>query len=685
MRLTKLILRNIQYTIRNYPIYFFTLILGAAFYYIFQAGETQISALGLLGNDALLTAIMYLATNMVSYIFVIILSILLLHMNRYLVKRRSHEFMTYMLLGMGKWRITLLLHAETLIIGSYALFVGLIIGIGFSQLMGAALTHTFSGDMAVYRFIISYETIRDTIITFVFLHLLVMLLNSGSVAYLRSIDPHHARQGAVIVKEKNRGLCILAFFASLSLFYIACRMFAGFSLQNMPAFVICLAVLFAAVFLLLWSFNGFTSHVSPFESPLYYRGLNAFTSRSITKQFTSSVASLTIVSLLLAMALFVLYSFPRITDALDKGMEDVLPVDFLINYKPESPDAPQDLDALFEASGSRVNELLGDHVRFCIYCDPEFTFAESFGPATYMFPKDIPPALLSSLQQLVKESDYNRFMTLIGKETVSLEKDEYIAVCDYKTLVPLDIASTRNSALRQSPQLMIFNHLLRPKYLHSVDGTLLLSYRHSDIGFLVIPDEIVDASCRDRDYLIGNYPVKDQVEAEQYDIRFVEQYEIAEKYLAAHGFRTFENTLWLSGRIDHEQSALMIGTVLPYITLYLSLIFLLTCGATLGIRVASDSVDNVRQYNTLRQIGVEEAELNRSLRLQTLYFFLMPLIVAIPVFLIIVQPVNSLLAYYGKLEWLVPAIRNLLLFLVIYGGYCIIAYTSEKNAISPEN
>ena len=104
------------------------------------------------------------------------------------MKRRNKEFALYMTLGMSKGKISAILLTETILIGIGSLFVGLLIGIGLSQLMSALTASLFEVDMTAYQFTISSEAIVKTVVYFAVMYLVVMLFNSAVITRMKLID-----------------------------------------------------------------------------------------------------------------------------------------------------------------------------------------------------------------------------------------------------------------------------------------------------------------------------------------------------------------------------------------------------------------------------------------------------------------------------------------------------------------
>ena len=128
MMLFKLSLKNIRKSFKDYAIYFFTLILGVAIFYVFNAIDSQTVLLNVTKNTLDIIDLMVDMLSGVSVFVSFILGFLIIYASRFLMKRRNKEFGIYMTLGMSKWKISKILVVETFLIGLLSLVVGLVLG-----------------------------------------------------------------------------------------------------------------------------------------------------------------------------------------------------------------------------------------------------------------------------------------------------------------------------------------------------------------------------------------------------------------------------------------------------------------------------------------------------------------------------------------------------------------------------
>ena len=100
--LCKLSLKNIKKSIKDYAIYFFTLILGVAIFYVFNALESQTVLMDVSSSTKEIIKLMMTMLSSVSIFVSFILGFLIIYASRFLMKRRNKEFGVYLTLGMSK-------------------------------------------------------------------------------------------------------------------------------------------------------------------------------------------------------------------------------------------------------------------------------------------------------------------------------------------------------------------------------------------------------------------------------------------------------------------------------------------------------------------------------------------------------------------------------------------------------
>ena len=215
--LFKLSIKNIKKSFKDYAIYFFTLILGVAIFYVFNALDSQTVMLDVSKSTHDLIDLMNQVLSGVSVFVSFILGFLIIYASRFLMKRRKQEFGIYMTLGMSKGKISKILLMETLLIGLVSLGAGLILGICLSQLMSVLVANMFEADMTKFTFTFSSSSMIKTCIYFGIMYLLVMIFNTFSVSKCKLIDLLNAKKKSETVKLKNPILCVVVFIIAVAM------------------------------------------------------------------------------------------------------------------------------------------------------------------------------------------------------------------------------------------------------------------------------------------------------------------------------------------------------------------------------------------------------------------------------------------------------------------------------------
>ena len=87
---------------KDYAIYFLTLVLGVAIFYIFNSLDSQEAMLTVSESSRELIKLMINMLGMVSVFVAVILGLLIVYANNFLINRRKKEFGIYMTLRNGK-------------------------------------------------------------------------------------------------------------------------------------------------------------------------------------------------------------------------------------------------------------------------------------------------------------------------------------------------------------------------------------------------------------------------------------------------------------------------------------------------------------------------------------------------------------------------------------------------------
>ena len=666
---------------KDYAIYFFTLILGVAIFYVFNAIESQTVMMNVTKSTA---EIIKLMTNMLAGVSVFvsfILGFLIIYASRFLMKRRNKEFGIYLTLGMSKRKISFILFLETLIIGIVSLIVGLGLGFILSQFMSMLVANMFEADVEKFEFIFSVSASMKCLLYFGIMYLLVMIFNTLSVSKCKLIDLLHSNKKSEKMKFKNPWLCVIIFLiASIALGYAYYMVTSGFDkLQSAEEIYIPIALGCISTFFIFWSLSGLLLKIVMSMKNFYYKGLNSFTLRQISSKVNTTVFSMSIICIMLFVTLCVLSSALSIKNSMTKNLDELAPMDLQLTkvmnlneddiseYYTEDKVRNSNLTILetFQKINFDIEDDLKDITTISIYKDPNFTMKESLGNAFEQVQAKFKYMSYNNPETIIKVSDYNKLAKMYGKKTYELKENEYMVIADFDSMVAI-----RNIPLQEKATVNIFGHSLIPKYQECKDGYVEMSGNHINSGIFLVPDKVVDEKYLAYDFLSANYKIDTKEEKQRMEEK-LENLPENDHYILPSG-----NT-----RFDIAEACMGLGGMVTFIGLYLGIIFLISSAAILALKELSESSDNKERFQMLRKIGTDEKLINKALFRQIGIFFLMPLILAIIHSIFGIKFSTHILETFGT-EGLLPSIIMTACFIVlIYGGYFLITYFCSKNII----
>ena len=140
----KLAVGNVRRSARDYSVYFATLGFAACLLYSFVASTDHVRAMGLSPEQMGVLGSAGDVLQAFSIFTVLVFLFLVRYANRFLLRRRKREFALYELCGMGRGAVSVVLVAETALVGAGALACGLAAGAWLSPAFGAIAAFVFN-------------------------------------------------------------------------------------------------------------------------------------------------------------------------------------------------------------------------------------------------------------------------------------------------------------------------------------------------------------------------------------------------------------------------------------------------------------------------------------------------------------------------------------------------------------
>ncbi|MBP5281418.1 MAG: ABC transporter permease [Lachnospiraceae bacterium] len=676
MNTWKLAFTNIKKSISDYLVYFITLILGVALFYIFNA----------IGDQALVEDISKSGYNMIKTMssmltgatvgVAIVLGFLIIYANNFLIRRRKKEFGIYLLLGMGKKQVSKILFCETLIAGLFSLGVGLALGVLGSQYLSILVARSFDADLSAYHFTFSVGALVKTVICFAVMNLIVLVFHAANITRYQLVDLLAAgkkNESSVVEKPVRSIIFFVISAAALIYAYIRVGFFTEYMGKMETAGII--VVGFIANMILFRSLSGFLLEMLRRSKGFYFQNLRSFVTRQFCASIGSSSFSMGIICLMLFVTIATFSAGFSMADVFQGNIREKTPVDFSIRR-----DDGIKVSEWFEQEGDPVDEWAKDgYVEVPVYASKVLLFPDVMGSFVQALREQFPLAIFwKEPAEFMKLSDFNRLMRVYGQEEQTLGAQEYISVCDFVML-----ADFRTKAMQEGTEIVIGGVTLHPAVSECIDEYLMMSGINAEFGMIIVPDEVIENAGDEvmpYEYIMaGDFIVsgkKAKIEKEDWLNDLVTSGNIGE-YVQNLGNQHLHVGTKNSIRESNNGMTMMV----TFLVIYVGTVFLIASAAILALKALSDSIDSQGRYEILKKLGCDRKMLHRALGMQIGVYFLAPLFVAAIHSLFGLRFVSYSLSFFLPKGITYGILVTSCLLLVLYGSYMFATIRSTEKIV----
>ncbi len=654
--LFRLSVKNFKKSIRDYSIYFFTMILGIAVFYIFNAIETQTAMMEVTKTKAAIVDMMNGVMDGVSIFVSFILGYLIVYASRFMLKKRKMEFGVYMTLGMSRVKIAGILWMETIWMGVISLAAGLVIGMGLSQFMSLVVSYLFQADVSRFVFVISGKAVVKSVVYFLIIYVVVMIFNTIAIGRTRLIDFMTAGKK----KEKN---LLKNPVASAVIFLLACGIL-GYAYYNVTAgsknlvseYQVLAQVILGIVgtILVFWSLAGFFMWILGKMPKIYYKKINSFVFGEISNKLNSTVISCSVICLLMFMTICILFSAFARKDFKEAEAKRLAPVD--ISMVKDLGDG-KTIEEVMQEKGISKRDFK-DVLNLTTYQTQEVTQGDIVGDAVESW--KLGEEYLNQKLEIISASAYNQAAKKYHLPAYELEENQYLMVADMEGAVGIF-----NKGLKENPELTIKGKTYYPKETTCQDGFLMMNYSPQNQGFLVVPDSVkFTEEEQGKNYFIADYTKNTKAFREEVDGKLYER---------MNGKSENEFPVYFTTQSSVHDDTIGSSAMYIFLGLYLGICFLISGAAVLSLKILSDAADSKEKYQILQKLGCSQREICRGLRKQNGTVFLLPVMLAVIHSIFGIQVCMNLLSIYDT-KGVGPALLlTVVLIGIIYGGYYLVS------------
>lgn len=723
--LCKLAWGNVRRAGRDYLVYLLTLTLGVTVFYAFNTISMQVDIAGI--DEKGLAQVMGSMLGDLTYFLAGVMAFLMVYANNFIMKRRKKEFGLYQVLGMGRGRVATIMALETVIVSVVAFVVGIVLGVGLSQLMTFFTASLFKTQIANFHFFFSVHAFNLTLACMLVMFVLTLLLNLRAVRRTKLIELMGAERRNESIKTRNPWIAIAIFAVGVVLVGVAYYRLLrdGFPLtatdsklqEAMNQFGITTAMVTVGTFALFWGLSGMLIKLLQSLRGVYWRGLNMFTVRQLAAKVNTVCFSMGVIAMLLFLAITSVTCGMSIANVMNENLERYNPVDVSQTYVYYTPDTfdyykeyvnPSDeADRMVPAdttvdlypawhgrdssadnndeTGKKVDiaDVAGEHVQIDSYLsypfgssNPSVTPSEMCKIMGEKLPKAFGGSNADTMGLFVTPaSQYNKLRQMMGEEPVHIGHDQYLLTCDMGG----ELVDLYTKYMAGGHALTLGGHTLKPATDKSDEDTAAIanSAMGSNPGTVVVADELLSQLNLQPYFssLLVNYKQgMDTTEADE-SIKYTLLDDLLVDGKKPGSWGTF-----ITRSEMYTQAAQMNGLI-SYLAIYIGFVLVVACAAILSIQQLSNVADGSRSYRVLAQIGCDDRQIRHSVMAQQAVFFLFPLAVGLAHSFVALKVIIELVSIFGNMSIGGTVGLTCAIFLAAYGGYFLVTYLMSAGMV----
>lgn len=667
--LFKLSSRNVKRSIRDYTIYFLTLVLGVCIFYVFNSLESQTIMMDLPESKKAFVDLISRVISVVSGFVSCILGFLVIYANNFIIKKRNKEIGIYMTLGISKSKISIMLFVETIIIGVLSLLVGIFIGVFLSQGLAGITAKLFEASMKKYQFVFSKEACLKTAFYFGIMFFVVMFLNFVVVSRYNLIDLIYRSKANQKLKGTNLLLSVFLFVMSIVCLAFAYKFILDNQIFDLNGKEFNRAIILGIIGTVLFfrALAGFLIKVTQSSKNYYLKNLNTFTLRQLNSKINLHYVSMSIICLMLFIAIGMSSTGIGMKSTLENTVRFQTPFDMSMYIDILEEKDNIEIDEFLKSRGIHLGNYTSEIIKYNLY-DNNIPFKKMFEKTNSQFLKKQIDSMIEFNVPVIKISDYNKVMKTQGKEGINLKEDEVVLLTDMESMREpiVDFIDKNHIIDINNNKLHIKNN-----YEFKAIETLPMS-----INFLtlIVDDRQVENMNIYKKFLSFNYK-GNKLETESKVLSDIEK-------VATNNFEKLDTKISAMTKILCFESNMATANVFLFVGIYIGIVFLISSAAVLAISQLSGAAESIERYKALRNLGVSTEMINKSIFVQVLLYFFLPIGLSLVHSICGIKVANNFIKVFGDHDMISNNIISIGAILVIYGIYFIATYNGYKRIVN---
>ncbi|MGH1286295.1 FtsX-like permease family protein [Bacillus toyonensis] len=572
MTLFSLAKKNIKGNLNNYLLYIFSMVISVVIGYTFNS---------LLYTPEIKNAVNNMEGTMSQTSFVLIgfVAVFIGYSNAFFTKKRKKEVGLYSLLGVRKKTIARMLFFENVIIGAITLVCGLVLGVILSRLFIMLLLKLVGAPVDV-SFSIPMEAIMNTTITFTVITIFTSLQSYLLIYRFKLIELFQAEKKGEKVPKASIVSAVVSIILLVSSYWF---MFNGAIMLSMPLIAI-------GTYLLFRSLTVYLLKRAQKNKPNYYKGINIIGTSHLLYRIKGNALMLTIIALLISVALPYLQASFSEYSITEKDAHETAPFSYIHLSKDETSD-------------NQIKRVIAKDKEHPITAQLDIPVIQVKGNTSAPFQDKNDLSV-----NLISESGFHKMNKILKLGDISnLSGEQAIAFQQYINHPATDFIDQKVNIQLPGGNYTFKLNRLEKKAIRLTSGTELL--------YIVIDNARFDSVAKQISPVIYKaYKVADEKTTK----------ETSEIVMTLADNDTHMRTFYK----EYKKIKALTGMKI-FVVSSLALVLLVATGSVIYFKQLTEAYSDKNRYEILRKIGVNKKEVRTTIAKQTLFIFLLPLIIGI--------------------------------------------------------
>ena len=604
-----LVNRNSKQNRKENGLFFVSLIMAIVAFYIILSLEKQDVIIFLKTMESEALDKLFLLIPALYGLSLFILFFLVYFAGKYQLDRRSKELGMYLILGMKRSKLLLMLFAEELWNSVLSLIIGIPIAMCISEIISLVTAKIVGLGIIGHKFSFSFSAVIGTVIGYFIIRFAALVILSGKFSK-KEVTELLSESQVEKKREINKVIVSIKLVLGVVLLTVSFAIaIIGVSWANIKFMGLTVILGIGGIFLLFQGIGVLFEIILKKKNNI--SGLKMFTFRQLQESVFLKPNTLAISSLLVLMAI----------SCFAYG----IPVGYLFNSKEAHV-----IDYTFEAKEEEVKSVidkleLNEYIdgiydmNIGMFYDGSFSANDLISAVENQGDGDDKDSLLNNLQYmdrpyLISVTSYNKLLELQGKEQIIL-KDNEVAL--YNDPV-FKVGDVMENALKERPTLYFDGEeykLIDKYYNDSIVTDKLITIMYG----LIVSEEVFNKYTDENNIsTYWNATLNDGFVKEKGLMQAIA--EVNEKLDTTE--ICYESYLQNIGR------ELFYTVAASYTTIYLAIIFLIIANTVMGVQFLMHQQKTKKRYQSLIYLGASYEMLCKSARNQTTWYFSLPIAIA---------------------------------------------------------